>query len=77
SIHGQYVMGALVNKRTTNNDPLLAYTTEDTKTGKDVPTTDQSILDQIKPGLHALQHTFARMRIHKKKDNAKWLIKGL
>ncbi|EBF5840029.1 PTS mannose transporter subunit IID [Listeria monocytogenes] len=77
SILGLFVMGALVNKWTTIYVPLVAYTTEDSKTGKDVPTTVQSILDQLMPGLLALLLTFACMWILKKKVNALWLILGL
>ena len=69
-------MGALVNKWTTVNIPLVIseVTMQD---GTVVTTTVQSILDQLMPGLVPLLLTFACMKLMKKKVNAIWIIFGL
>ena len=76
SILGLFVMGALVNKWTSVNIPLVVsqITMQD---GKVVTTTVQGILDQLMPGLVPLILTFICMRLMKKKVNAIWIIFGL
>ena len=76
SILGLFVMGALVNKWTSVNVPLVVsqITMQD---GKVVTTTVQTILDQLMPGLIPLILTFICMRLMKNKVNAIWIIFGL
>ena len=76
SILGLFVMGALVNKWTTVNIPVVIsqVTMQD---GSVVTTTVQSILDQLMPGLVPLLLTFLCMKLMKKKVNAIWIIFGL
>ena len=76
SILGLFVMGALVNKWTTVNIPVVIseVTMQD---GSVVTTTVQSILDQLMPGLIPLLLTFLCMKLMKKKVNAIWIIFGL
>ncbi|OSN00870.1 PTS mannose transporter subunit IID [Lonsdalea populi] len=75
SILGLFVMGALVNKWTHVNIPLVVsrVTGQD---GKITVTTVQSILDQLMPGLVPLLLTFGCMWLLRRKVNALWLIMG-
>ncbi len=76
SILGLFVMGALVNRWTTINVPLVVskITQQD---GKVITTTVQTILDSLLPGLLPLICTFICMRLLKKKVNAVWIIFGI
>lgn len=68
-------MGALVNKWTHVNIPLVVSTI----TGQDSQTrvtTVQTILDQLMPGLVPLLLTFACMWLLRKKVNPLWIIVG-
>lgn len=76
SILGLFVMGALVNKWTTINVPVVVSTIKNQK-GEVVITTVQTILDSLMPGLLALLLTFICMRLLKKKVNAIYIIFGL
>lgn len=76
SILGLFVMGALVNRWTTINVPLVVSTITQ-QDGTVVTTTVQSILDQLLPGLLPLLCTFACMKLLKKKVNAIVIIFGI
>lgn len=65
SILGLFVMGALVNKWTHVNIPLVVSRITD-QTGKEHVTTVQTILDQLMPGLVPLLLTFACMWLLRK-----------
>ena len=71
-----FVMGALVNRWTTINVPLVVSTITQ-QDGTVVTTTVQSILDQLLPGLLPLLCTFACMKLLKKKVSAIWIIFGI
>lgn len=75
SILGLFVMGALVNKWTHVNIPMVvsSVTGQD---GSTTVTTVQSILDQLMPGLVPLLLTFGCMWLLRRKVNALWLIVG-
>ncbi|OSN06824.1 PTS mannose transporter subunit IID [Lonsdalea iberica] len=75
SILGLFVMGALVNKWTHVNIPMVVsrVTGQD---GNTTVTTVQSILDQLMPGLVPLLLTFGCMWLLRRKVNALWLIMG-
>ncbi|ARJ43452.1 PTS mannose transporter subunit IID [Pantoea alhagi] len=75
SILGLFVMGALVNKWTHVNIPLVVSRITD-QTGKTTVTTVQSILDQLMPGLVPLLLTFGCMWLLRRKVNALWIIIG-
>jgi len=75
SILGLFVMGALVNKWTHVNIPLVVSTITD-QTGKTTVTTVQTILDQLMPGLVPLLLTFGCMWLLRRKVNALWIIIG-
>lgn len=75
SILGLFVMGALVNKWTHVNIPLVVSTITD-PTGAVHVTTIQTILDQLMPGLVPLLLTFGCMWLLRKKVNALWIIMG-
>ena len=75
SILGLFVMGALVNKWTHVNIPLVVSRITD-QTGKEHVTTVQTILDQLMPGLVPLLLTFACMWLLRKKVNPLWIIVG-
>ena len=75
SILGLFVMGALVNKWTHVNVPLVVSEITD-QTGKTTVTTVQSILDQLMPGLIPLLLTFGCMWLLRRKVNALWIIMG-
>ena len=70
-----FVMGALVNKWTHVNIPLVVSRITD-QTGKEHVTTVQTILDQLMPGLVPLLLTFACMWLLRKKVNPLWIIVG-
>lgn len=76
SILGLFVMGALVNKWTAVNIPVVIsqVTMQD---GTVSVTTIQSILDQLMPGLVPLLLTFLCMKLMKNKVNPIWIIFGL
>ena len=76
SILGLFVMGALVNRWTTINVPLVVSTITQ-QDGTVVTTTVQSILDQLLPGLLPLLCTFACMKLLKNKVSAIWIIFGI
>ncbi|MBQ9616133.1 MAG: PTS system mannose/fructose/sorbose family transporter subunit IID, partial [Selenomonadaceae bacterium] len=76
SILGLFVMGALVNKWTHVNIPVVVSEI-DNAAGEHVVTTVQGILDQLMPGLVPLLMTFACMALLKRKVNAIWIIFGL
>ena len=75
SILGLFVMGALVNKWTHVNIPLVVSKITD-QTGAEKVTTVQNILDQLMPGLVPLLLTFACMWLLRKKVNPLWIIVG-
>ncbi|HBX07686.1 MAG TPA: PTS mannose transporter subunit IID [Leclercia adecarboxylata] len=75
SILGLFVMGALVNKWTHVNIPLVVSTITG-QDGQTRVTTVQTILDQLMPGLVPLLLTFACMWLLRKKVNALWIIVG-
>jgi mannose PTS system EIID component len=76
SILGLFVMGALVNKWTSVNIPVVVSQITNAK-GEVVTTTVQTILDQLMPGLVPLLMTFACMYLMKRNINAIWIIFGL
>ncbi|MBD2785452.1 PTS mannose transporter subunit IID [Xenorhabdus sp. DI] len=76
SILGLFVMGALVNKWTKVNIPLVVSELPDPVTGEMKITTVQSILDQLMPGLMPLLLTFGCMWLLRKKVNPLWIIVG-
>ncbi|MGM3175438.1 PTS mannose transporter subunit IID [Dickeya lacustris] len=73
SILGLFVMGALVNKWTHVNIPLVVSRVTD-QNGQTTVTTVQSILDQLMPGVVPLLLTFGCMWLLRRKINALWLI---
>lgn len=75
SILGLFVMGALVNKWTHVNMPMVVSSIQD-QTGVVKTTTIQNILDQLMPGLVPLLLTFVCMWLLNKKVNALWIIAG-
>ncbi|MDX5626752.1 MULTISPECIES: PTS mannose transporter subunit IID [unclassified Brenneria] len=75
SILGLFVMGALVNKWTHVNVPLVVSRITN-QNGETTVTTVQSILDQLMPGLIPLLLTFGCMWLLRRKVNALWLIMG-
>ncbi|MGN1400905.1 MAG: PTS mannose transporter subunit IID [Bacillus sp. (in: firmicutes)] len=77
SILGLFIMGALVNRWTTINVPLVLSEVENPDTGEMTVTTVQSVLDQLMPGLLPLGATFICMWLLKKKVNALWIIFGI
>ncbi|MDC9582536.1 PTS mannose transporter subunit IID [Xenorhabdus sp. PR6a] len=76
SILGLFVMGALVNKWTKVNIPLVVSEVPDPVTGEMKVTTVQTILDQLMPGLMPLLLTFGCMWLLRKKVNPLWIIVG-
>lgn len=76
SILGLFVMGALVNKWTHVNIPLV-ISEVDMANGEHVVTTVQSILDQLMPGIVPLLLTFLCIKLLNKKISAIWIIFGL
>ncbi|WJV64455.1 PTS mannose transporter subunit IID [Pectobacteriaceae bacterium C52] len=75
SILGLFVMGALVNKWTHVNIPLVVSRITNAN-GQTTVTTVQSVLDQLMPGLVPLLLTFGCMWLLRRKINALWLIIG-
>ncbi|NDL62500.1 PTS mannose transporter subunit IID [Acerihabitans arboris] len=75
SILGLFVMGALVNKWTHVNIPMVVsrITGPD---GQTTVTTVQTILNQLMPGLVPLLLTFGCMWLLRRKVNALWIIVG-
>ena len=76
SILGLFGMGALVNRWTSINVPIVVSTITQAD-GKTVVTTIQTILDSLLPGLLPLLATFACMKLLKMKVNAVWIIFGI
>ena len=76
SILGLFIMGALVQKWTTINVPLVVSTITK-QDGTVEVTTVQSILDSLMPGLLPLLFTFACMWLLRNRVNALWIIIGI
>jgi len=76
SILGLFVMGALVNKWTKVNIPVVISKVKNPDTGKVMTTTVQSVLDQLMPGLVPLLLTFLCMWLLRKKVNPLVIILG-
>ncbi|HDL6864514.1 TPA: PTS mannose transporter subunit IID [Yersinia enterocolitica] len=75
SILGLFVMGALVNKWTHVNIPVVVSKITN-PAGETTVTTVQTILDQLIPGLVPLLLTFGCMWLLRRKVNALWIIMG-
>lgn len=75
SILGLFVMGALVNKWTHVNIPLVVSKITD-QAGHTTVATVQTILDQLMPGLVPLLLTFGSMWLLRRQVNALWIIIG-
>ncbi|MXP66671.1 PTS mannose transporter subunit IID [Pantoea sp. Nvir] len=75
SILGLFVMGALVNKWTHINIPVVVSRVAD-QTGKINVTTIQSILDQLMPGVVPLLLTLGCMWLLRRKVNSLLIIAG-
>ncbi|CFR12765.1 PTS mannose transporter subunit IID [Yersinia kristensenii] len=75
SILGLFVMGALVNKWTHVNIPVVVSKITN-QSGQTTITTVQTILDQLMPGLVPLLLTFGCMWLLRRKVNALWIIMG-
>lgn len=75
SILGLFIMGALVQKWTSINVPLIVSTVT-LQDGTTQTTTLQEILDSLMPGLLALLLTFACMWLLRNRVNALWIIVG-
>lgn len=75
SILGLFVMGALVNKWTHVNIPMVVSRITGSD-GQTTVTTVQSILNQLMPGLVPLLLTFGCMWLLRRKVNALWIIVG-
>ncbi|SPP31124.1 Mannose permease IID component [Arsenophonus endosymbiont of Aleurodicus floccissimus] len=76
SILGLFVMGALVNKWTNVNIPLVVSEIKNPNTGEVTITTVQTILNQLMPGLVPLLLTFGCMWLLRRKVNPLWIIIG-
>lgn len=76
SILGLFVMGALVNRWTSINVPIVVSTVLN-QDGTTTITTVQKILNDLLPGLLPLLATFACMKLLKMKVNAVWIIFGI
>jgi PTS system mannose-specific IID component len=76
SILGLFIMGALVNRWTSINVPLVVSTITKAD-GTTAVTTVQNILDSLLPGLLPLIFTFICMNLLKKKVSAVWIIFGI
>lgn len=74
-ILGLFVMGALVNKWTHVNIPVVVSRITN-PAGETTVTTVQTILDQLMPGLVPLLLTFGCMWLLRRKVNALWIIMG-
>ncbi|AIZ80260.1 PTS mannose transporter subunit IID [Actinobacillus equuli subsp. equuli] len=75
SILGLFIMGALVQKWTSINVPLVVSTIQ-MQDGTEQTTTVQQILDSLMPGLLPLLLTFACMWLLRNRVNALWIIVG-
>lgn len=75
SILGLFIMGALVQKWTSINVPLVVSKIE-MQDGTTQTTTVQQILDSLMPGLLPLLLTFACMWLLRNRVNALWIIVG-
>ncbi len=75
SILGLFIMGALVQKWTSINVPLVVSTIQK-QDGTIEVTTVQTILDSLMPGLLPLLFTFACMWLLRNRVNALWIIVG-
>lgn len=75
SILGLFIMGALVQKWTSINVPLVVSVIEK-QDGTIETTTVQGILDSLMPGLLPLLLTFACMWLLRNRVNALWIIMG-
>ncbi|MGP1923493.1 MAG: PTS mannose transporter subunit IID [Arsenophonus sp. NEOnobi-MAG3] len=76
SILGLFIMGALVNKWTNVNIPLVVSEIKNPNTGEVTITTVQTILNQLMPGLVPLLLTFGCMWLLQRKVNPLWIIIG-
>lgn len=76
SILGLFIMGALVNRWTSINVPIVVSTVLN-QDGTTTITTVQKILNDLLPGLLPLLATFACMKLLKMKVNAVWIIFGI
>jgi len=76
SILGLFVMGALVNRWTSINVPIVVSTITQAD-GTTVVTTVQTILNSLLPGLLPLLATFGCMKLLKNKVSAVWIIFGI
>jgi len=76
SILGLFIMGALVNRWTSINVPLIVSTITKADGTVEV-TTVQTILNSLLPGLLPLLLTFLCMKLLKNKVNAVWIIFGI
>ncbi|WGE48620.1 PTS mannose transporter subunit IID [Actinobacillus equuli] len=75
SILGLFIMGALVQKWTSINVPLVVSTIQ-MQDGTEQTTTVQQILDSLMLGLLPLLLTFACMWLLRNRVNALWIIVG-
>ncbi|WGE31962.1 PTS mannose transporter subunit IID [Actinobacillus genomosp. 2] len=75
SILGLFIMGALVQKWTSINVPLVVSTIQ-MQDSTEQTTTVQQILDSLMPGLLPLLLTFACMWLLRNRVNALWIIVG-
>ncbi|AFU20268.1 PTS mannose transporter subunit IID [Actinobacillus suis] len=75
SILGLFIMGALVQKWTSINVPLVVSKIQ-MQDGTEQTTTVQQILDSLMPGLLPLLLTFACMWLLRNRVNALWIIVG-
>ncbi|MBG5918491.1 PTS mannose transporter subunit IID [Providencia stuartii] len=76
SILGLFVMGALVNKWTNVNIPVVVSSIENSETKIMEIKTIQDILNDLMPGLVPLLLTFACMWLLRRKVNPLWIIIG-
>ncbi|MEQ4619661.1 PTS mannose transporter subunit IID [Providencia vermicola] len=76
SILGLFVMGALVNKWTNVNIPVVVSSIENPETKIMEIKTIQDILNDLMPGLVPLLLTFACMWLLRRKVNPLWIIIG-
>lgn len=76
SVLGLFIMGALVNKWTTVNIPIVVSEIENPETLEMQKETVQTILDSLMPGLVPLLLTFGSMWLLRKKVNPLYIILG-
>ncbi|MGP1928929.1 MAG: PTS mannose transporter subunit IID [Arsenophonus sp. NC-WZS1-MAG3] len=76
SILGLFVMGALVNKWTNVNIPIVVSEIKNPTTSEVTITTVQTVLNQLMPGLVPLLLTFGCMWLLRHKVNPLWIIIG-